>query len=360
MQIGIAGLPGAGKTTVFNALARARVQVGTFTSAQSEPNRAVVKVPDPRVDVLTEMFKPKSVKYAEVQYVDVAGMAKGAGLESAAAILGHLKTVDALLLVLGAFDGEPSPESIASDLASLETEFILSDLDIVDRRIDRLDREVRMARGGDIERQGKSAELDLLRRLKDALEQEQPVREVELTRDEGKLLRGYALLTGKPVLPIVNVGDDPEIGERLVAVLRSSGVAGARNAIALSGRLEMELAELEPAEAEEFMEAMGITELSASRVIQASYELLELISFLTAGEDEVRAWTLPRTGTALDAAAAIHSDLARGFIRAEVVAYEDLVAAGSFAEARKRGKLRSEGKTYVVHDGDVINILFNV
>lgn len=360
MQIGIAGLPGAGKTTVFNALAHARVQVGTFTSAQSEPNRAVVKVPDARVDTLTQMFKPKSVKYAEVQYVDVAGVAKGAGLESAAAILGHLKTVDALLLVLAAFEGETSPESIASDLSSLEFEFMLSDLDIVERRIDRLDREVRMARGADTERQTKATELELLRRLKDALDQERPVRELELSRDEEKLLRGYALLTGKPVLPIVNIGDDLEAGERLVSALRASGAPGAKHAIALSGRLEMELAELEPSEAQEFMEAMGVTELSASRVIQASYELLELISFLTAGEDEVRAWTLRRTDTALDAAGAIHSDLARGFIRAEVVAYGDLVDAGSFPEARKRGKLRSEGKTYAVHDGDVVNILFNV
>jgi ribosome-binding ATPase len=158
----------------------------------------------------------------------------------------------------------------------------------------------------------------------------------------------------------VNVGDDVAAGERLVAELRASGVPGAQNALALSGHLEMELAELEPAEAQEFMEAMGIKDLSASRVIQASYDLLDLISFLTAGEDEVRAWTIRRTDTALDAAATIHSDLARGFIRAEIVSYEALVEASSFAEARKRGKLRSEGKTYVVHDGDVINILFNV
>src|SRR5438445_1549355 len=162
MQIGIAGLPGAGKTTVFNALARARVQVGTFTSAQSEPNRAVVKVPDPRVDTLADIFKPKSIKPAEVQFVDVAGLAKGAGLESAAAILGHLRTVDALLLVVAAFDESATAESAAADLTSLEAELILADLDLVERRLDRLDREVRMSRGTDTERQLKARELELL------------------------------------------------------------------------------------------------------------------------------------------------------------------------------------------------------
>src|SRR4051794_20714219 len=192
MQIGIAGLPGAGKTTVFNALARARVQVGTFTGAQSEPNRAVVKVPDTRVDVLSEMFKPKSVKPAEVQFVDVAGLAKGAGLESAAAIMGHLRTVDALLLVVGAYEGSATADSIRSDLSSIEAEFILSDLDIVEKRVDRLDREVRMARGTDVERQVKVAELELLRRLNATLNTEQPVRSLELSKDEEKLLRGYA------------------------------------------------------------------------------------------------------------------------------------------------------------------------
>jgi len=360
MQIGIAGLPGAGKTTVFNALARAQVQVGTFTSAQSEPNRAVLKVPDTRVDVLSEMFKPKSVKPAEVQFVDVAGLAKGAGLDSAAAIMGHLRTVDALLLVVGAYEGSATADSIRSDLSSIEAEFILSDLDIVEKRVDRLDREVRMARGTDVERQVKVEELELLRRLNATLNTEQPVRSLELSKDEEKLLRGYALLSAKPVLVILNVGDDLEIGERLVEELQQRPDPLTGSALAIGGRLEMELSELDPAEAQEFMEAMGVQELSASRVIQASYRLLDLISFLTAGSDEVRAWTIHRGDTALEAAGAIHSDLARGFIRAEVVTYEDLVDAGSFPEARKRGKLRSEGKAYVVQDGDVINVLFNV
>jgi ribosome-binding ATPase len=360
MQIGIAGLPGAGKTTVFNALARAHVQVGGFTSAQSEPNRAVVKVPDPRVDRLAEMFKPRSIKPAEVQYVDVAGLAKGAGLESAAGILGHLRTVDALLLVVPAFEAGTSGATAASNLATLEAEFILSDMDIVDRRVERLDREVRMARGTDVERQSKARELDLLKRIKAALDQEVPVRALELEREDRHLLRGYALLTAKPALAILNVGDDLEAGEAMRAELTGRSGPHAPEWLPIAGRLEMELSELEPAEAQEFMAAMGVEQLSAGRVIQASYRLLDLISFLTAGEDEVRAWTIQRGATAVDAAAAIHTDLARGFIRAEVVRYEDLVEAGSFPEARKRGKLRSEGKAYLVQDGDVINVLFNV
>lgn len=358
MEIGITGLSGAGKTTVFNALARARAQVGTFTTAQSEPNRAVVKVPDARVDVLAEMFKPKSVKPAEVQFVDVAGLARGAGLESAAAILGHLRTVDALLIVVAAFqDGDV--ESALADLASLETEFILSDLEIVDKRLERLEREVRMARGDDAERQMKAREIEVLARLKGALDAEQPIRTLQLAPEEEKLLRGYALLTAKPALGVLNTGDDGAAAgvlEKLAVGTASQGIEW----IAIAGRLEMELAELDPSEADEFMAAMGVEELAAGRVIQASYRLLDLLSFLTAGADEVRAWTIGRGSTAVDAAAAIHTDLARGFIRAEVVTYEDLVAAGSFAEARKRGKLRSEGKTYVVRDGDVINVLFNV
>lgn len=358
MEIGITGLSGAGKSTVFNALARAHAQVGAFTGAQSEPNRAVVKVPDNRVGVLADIFKPKSVKPAEVQFVDVAGLARGAGLESAAAILGHVRTVDALLLVVGAFqDGDAA--SALADLVSLDTEFILSDLDIVDKRLDRLEREVRMARGDDAERQLKARELDILKRLKLALDAEQPIRTIELAAEEEKLLRGYALLTAKPALAILNTGDEA-VDDAMLAELRAGTAARGVEWIAIAGRLEMELAELEPEEATEFMEAMGVQELAAGRVIQASYRLLDLISFLTAGADEVRAWTIRRGSTAVDAAAAIHSDLARGFIRAEVVTYEDLVAAGSFPEARKRGKLRSEGKTYVVRDGDVINVLFNV
>lgn len=360
MQIGITGLPGAGKTTVFNALTRAHGQVGGFTSAQREPNRAVVKVPDPRVDRLAEIFKPKSVKYAEVQFVDVAGLAKGAGLESSASILGHLRTVDALLIVVAAFEPGATAAAAARDLETVEAELILADLDVMSRRVERLEREVRMGREGDVERQVKARELELLRRIKTALEAETPVRALPLDREEQQMLRGYALLTAKPALAILNIGDDVTAGDAMLAELRSRAGPYTPEWMAIPGRLEAELAELDPAEAQEFMRALGIAELSAGRVIAACYRLLNVISFLTAGEDEVRAWTIRRGATAVEAAAAIHSDLARGFIRAEVVRYEDLVEAKSFAEARRRGKLRTEGRDYIVQDGDVINILFNV
>lgn len=360
MEIGIAGLPGSGKTTVFNALTRSHAQVGRFSGSQQEPHRAVVKVPDGRIHVLAAMFKPKSVKAAEVQYVDVGGLVKGAGLESASAVLGQLRAVDALLFVIAAFDDGATSGSLMADLDSLETEFMVADLTVVERRVERLEKEVRLGSGTPAERQQKANELALLQRLKVVLDRGEPLRTVEIPHEEETLLRSFGLLSAKPALVIANVGDDLEVGERLVAEARTQGPAWMSEILVIGGKLEAELAELEPDEAKEFMEAMGVHELAAARVIQASYRLLNLMSFLTAGEDEVRAWTLRHGATALDAAGAIHSDLARGFIRAEVVTYDDLVDAGSFAEARKRGKLRSEGKQYLVQDGDVINILFNV
>ena len=359
MEIGIAGPPGSGKTTVFNALTRSHIQVGRFTGAE-EAHRAVVRVPDQRLAVLTGMFKPRSVKAAEVQYVDVGGLAKGAGQESASAVLGHLRTVDAMLLVIAAFDPSATPASFLAELDSLETEFMLADLLVIEKRMDRLEREVRMGAGSAGERQLKAAELSLLHRLKDVLDRSEPLRTVLVEPDEQILIRSFGLLSAKPTLVIANVGDEVEAGEALVREAAPLAPGWTSEILAIGGRLEMELAELDPEEATEFMASLGVSQLAADRVIQASYRVLDLISFLTAGEDEVRAWPLRRGATALDAAGTIHSDLARGFIRAEVVTYEDLVEAGTFPEARRHGKLRSEGKQYPVQDGDVINILFNV
>lgn len=360
MEIGIAGLPGAGKTTVFNALAGARTHVGGHAAGATGPSRAVMKVPDRRVDTLAAMFKPKSVKPAEVQFLDVAGLVRGARIESEAAALGQLRTVDALLLVIAAFFEGVTPESILADLRSIEAELLLADLEVVDRRVDRLDREIRMARGTDVERQTKTHEFALLRRLKDGLEREEPLRALELSKEEWWLLRGYGLLSAKPALPILNVRENAEAGSRLLAEVRSRTGRYSPEWLAIPGGLEMELAELDPAEASEFMKVMGIQELSAQRVIQASYRLLDLISFFTVVSNEVRAWPIRRGSTVVDAAGTIHSDMAHGFIRAEVVSYDELVDAGGIPEVRKRGKLRSEGKGYVVKDGDVLNILFHL
>jgi GTP-binding protein YchF len=362
MQIGIMGLPGAGKTTVFNALARARARVGGYSAPTAEPNLAVVKVPDSRLDRLAPLFNPKKFTPAEVQYVDVAGIVRGAGQESAGALLAHLRNTDVLLEVVRAFGStathgsDPTP---LDDVDAIRLELALADLDVVEKRLERLEKEAQHGKGTPAERQQRETELELFVRLRDALAVERPLRDLDLAPAEEKLLRGYGFLTAKPLLILLNVAEPGPAAEALVEQLR--GFAGpTTEVLSLAGKLEMELADLPPEEATEFMVALGIAESGLTRVIQVSYRLARLISFFTVGPDECRAWTVRDGSSAVDAAAAIHSDLARGFIRAEVIRWDQLLEAGSIAEARKRGQLRSEGKTYTVRDGDVINILFNV
>ncbi len=369
LRLVIVGLPSSGKTTVFNALTRAAAATGTYTAAEDQPNVAMVKVPDPRLDVLAGMFKPKKVVPADVQYVDVAGLAKGMGERGLSGqLLGHLSQGQALVHVVRAFEDPnvPHPEDTVDPLRDIETlnlELTFSDLEIIEKRLERIRNTIGKTRGA--EREANEREAALLERLRGVLEAGTPIRAVELGEDEEKILRGFGFLTGKPLLILLNLGEEQlgAEGERLVAAARARfGGTGSPKAevAALAGKIEMELAQLDPADAAEFMADLGIRESGLDRVIRLSYGLLGLISFLTAGPDECRAWTIPRGSTAVEAAGAIHSDLARGFIRAEVVAFDDLVAAGSLAEARKRGVLRSEGRTYVVKDGDVIEILFNV
>lgn len=356
------GLPGAGKTTVFNALARARAEVGGYTSAASQPNLAVVKVPDERLDRLAELFQPRKFTPAEVQYVDVAGIVKGSGKEGSAALLAHLRNADMLLLVVRAFGSvathgsDPTP---LADMDTVQTELMIADLDVVEKRLDRLQKEAKLAKGTPAERAAREAELEIFTRLNAALTSERPIRELGLSAAEERQLRGYGFLTGKPLLVLMNVDEPGEEADALVdraaAAVREHCAVGS-----LAGRLEMELSELGPEDAAELMEAYGLTESGLSRVIQRSYALSRLISFFTVGPDECRAWTLRDGSNAVDAAGTIHSDLARGFIRAEVIRWDQLLEAGAFAEARRRGQLRSEGKTYLVQDGDVIEILFNV
>jgi GTP-binding protein YchF len=363
VQIGIMGLPGSGKTTVFNALAHARATVGGYTSASAEPNLAVVKVPDPRLDQLAPLFEPKKFTPAEVQYVDVAGIVRGAGKESSGgALLAHLRNVDMLLQVVRAFGSlashgsDPTP---LDDLAGLNLELILADLDIVEKRLDRVQKEAKLNKGTPAERLVREQELELFTRLQVTLAAERPLREIELTPTEERSLRGYGLLTAKPMLVLFNVDEPGPAADALVEQVQ--GTLGPHaEAVSLAGKLEMELAELPEEDAAELAEMYGITESGLGRVIQISYRLARLISFFTVGEDECRAWTIKGTSTAVDAAGAIHSDLARGFIRAEVIHWDTLLAAQTYAEARKRGQLRAEGKTYLVQDGDVLNILFNV
>jgi GTP-binding protein YchF len=366
MQIAIVGLAGSGKTTVFNTLTRGHADTGGFGGM--ELHVGVVKVPDERLDRLAEIFKPKKIVQADVTYVDLpappASTEGHVGTEDLPPEhLARLRDSDALLHVVRAFEdpANPHPEGSVDptrDLDRLDTEFLLADLALVDRRLERLKQTGR--HGTPAEREANEREEAVLARLKPALEQGSPIRDVELDPDEEKAIRGFRFLTQKPVLVLLNVGegDIAGAGERAATL---DAAYGHRQALveALSARIEMELGELEPDEAAVFMEELGIADSGLDRVIALSYRLLGLISFLTAGPDEVRAWPIRDGSTAVDAAGAIHTDLAKGFIRAETVAYEDLLTLGSMADAKKAGRLRSEGKTYRVKDGDVVEILFS-
>lgn len=366
MQIAIVGLAGCGKTTVFNTLTRGHADTGGYGGLQL--NVGVVKVPDARLDRLAELFRPKKIVHADVTYVDLpAPPASSEGRigteELPAEHLARLREADALIHVVRAWDDPAHPHPSGSvdparDLDQLDLEFALADLAMVDRRLERLRGSGR--HGTPAEREANEREEIILARLKAVVEAGRPIRDEPLDADEEKAIRGFRFLTQKPVLVLLNVGEgDLPRAPALVADI----VAGYdhRHALvdALSAKIEMELGELEPGESAVFMEELGLAESSLDRVIALSYRLVGLISFLTAGPDEVRAWPIPDGSSAVDAAGAIHTDLARGFIRAETIAYEDLVALGSMAEAKRHGKVRSEGKTYRVRDGDVIEILFS-
>jgi GTP-binding protein YchF len=366
MQIAIVGLPASGKTTVFNTLTRGHAETGGYGAMTLHVG--VVKVPDARLDRLAELFKPKKVVHADVTYVDLpAPPASSDGRVGAEELpaehLARLRESDALLHVVRAFDDPAVPHPAGAvdplrDLEALDLELVVADLAIVDRRLERLAASGR--HGTPAEREANEREEVILRRLKGELEAGRPIRDAGLDPGEAQVIRGFRFLTEKPVLVLLNVGegDMPRAAERVAGI--ESAYRHAHTVVtALSARIEMELGELEPDDAAAFMAELGIGESGLARVIRLSYHLLGLISFLTAGPDEVRAWPIPDGSTAVEAAAAIHTDLARGFIRAEVVPYEDLVSLGSTAEARRHGKLRSEGRAYVVRDGDVIEILFS-
>ncbi|HSH21774.1 MAG TPA: redox-regulated ATPase YchF [Candidatus Caenarcaniphilales bacterium] len=366
MQIAIVGLARAGKTTVFNTLARGEAETGGFGGMTV--NVGVVKVPDERLSRLTELFKPKREVPADVTYVDLPAPPTSADGREPAEIpadqLARLRNADALLHVVRAFDDPsvPHPEGSvepARDLERLDLELVLADLAVVEKRAEKLRTSGR--HGTAAEREQNERELEVLERLLPPLREGTPVRDVDLSADEQKLLRGFRLLTEKPVLVLLNI-DEADIARagELVSGVSAGYRHRATEFAALSARIEMEIGQLDDDEAEVFRADLGLSESGLERVIRLSYHLLGLISFFTAGPDETRAWTIPDGSTAVDAAGAIHSDLARGFIRAEVVGWQDLLALGSMAEARRHGKLRSEGKAYRVRDGDVIEVLFNV
>lgn len=362
MKLGVIGLPSAGKTTIFNALTKGNAPTGQSMGGRFDVLTAVVDVHDDRVDVLSAMFNPKKTTYARITYTDVAGLQKGAGESGGLSgeLLNHLAGLDGFVHVVRAFESDlaPHPEGSvdpARDLEAVDTEFLINDLGIVERRLEKVEDGLR--KGATRDKAAAQAELVLLRQLYEALSAARPLRDLDLGEEQVKSLRGFGLLTLKPQLVVVNIGDDQEEVE-LDVTHRHTAVVNLR------GKLEMELAQLSREGDEEslamFMEEYGVAELSLDRVIRLSYDLMGLQSFFTVGEDEVRAWTVRRGATAVEAAATIHTDLAKGFIRAEVVHYDDLVSLGGLPQARAAGKLRQEGKTYVVQDGDVINVKFNL
>jgi len=367
MQIAIVGLARSGKTTTFNTLTRGHAETGGFGGMTV--NTGVVKVPDDRLTRLTELFHPKREVPADVTYVDLPAPPASPDGSPAADIpadqLARLRNADALLHVVRAFDDPAVPHPDGSvdawrDIERLELEFTLADLSVVEKRVEKLRTSGR--HGTPAEREANEREQVVLERILPALTEGRPIRDLGLDADESLRIRGFRFLTEKPVLLLLNIGEG-DIGRagELVEGIRAR-VAHAQTMVeSLSARIEMELGELPDDEAAVFRADLGLTgDSSLERVIRLSYQLLGLISFFTAGADETRAWTIPDGSTAVDAAGAIHSDLARGFIRAEVVDWQDLLELGSVAEARKHAKLRSEGKTYRVRDGDVIEVLFNV
>jgi GTP-binding protein YchF len=380
LTVGIIGLPQSGKTTLFNALTRAGADISGYPTSTVQANRAVVEVPDERLGTLADIFHPRKVVPATVEFVDVAGIgqaAEGARREGLSAeFLGHIRNADALAIVVRCFNNPAAPHPAGSidatrDLDELLTELVLTDLASVEKRLESTGRK---AKSGD---KKLIEELEFLKRLREHLNEGLPVSSFAYASTEEATLRELFPLTLKPRLYVVNVGEDvlgaagallEGEGRRAasnelacVAAVRERARAEGATIVAVSSKLEAELGELPEDDAAEYLAALGLPKLGADRVIEAGYRALNLISFLTAGEDEVRAWTVTQGMKAPAAAGKIHSDFERGFIRAEVVHYNDLMAdGGSMKTAREHGHIRLEGKDYVVRDGDIIEFRFNV
>lgn len=371
----ITGLPYTGKTTLFNLLTGGHAATGAFAGAEAETNVGVAKVPDERVAKLAALFRPKKTTYAEVMYrdlglthsVDRAALASiGSATSSISAQkLGDLRSSDALMHVVRAFR-DPSVPHVDStvdpvrDLQSLELELLFADHGVVERRLERIEPELRSAKGA--EREAREREKAVLQKAMAALDNETPLRDLDLDDEERKAVRGFRFLTLQPQLIVANIDEaDVPSPDAVLASLRAAAAKHRRAAVVpVCAKLEAEIAELPADEAEAFRADLGVREPALSRVIHATYELLGLISFFTTGEDEVRAWTIPANTPAQQAAGAIHSDLERGFIRAEVIRWDELLKAGSEANAKKAGTMRTEGKQYPVADGDCLHVLFNV
>jgi len=374
MKTGIIGLPQVGKSSLFRMLTKAHL------SASSNPRDAhvgVAKVPDERLDKLAAMYNPKKLTHASVEYVDLGAIGQEALKESA--YLGHLRQVDAICHVVRAFEDDAIPHvgpiDPVRDIKNVEFDLMVSDLGQIEKRMERVEKDLKKMKSPDLEK-----EFELLKKAKAHLETERPLRELEMTPEDKKRFRGFMFLSEKPILYVLNISESSELGKDLENAVAKYGVdkiiaepaeqgsagrAGApvptqagknAGATAICGKVEAELAEMSDADAAEFLSSYGLKESGLSRLINKTYALLGMISFLTAGEDECRAWTIPVNTRAVNAAGAIHSDLEKHFIRAETIRWDQLLEAGSEANARAKGILRLEGKDYIVQDGDVMHI----
>ncbi len=361
MKLGIVGLPNVGKSTLFNAITAAGAESANYPFCTIEPNIGTVAVPDPRLTALANIYQSKKIVPTAIEFYDIAGLVKGAsnGEGLGNKFLSHIREVESIVHVVRCFEDENVTHVEGSidpirDMEIIDLELILSDLELIERRVTKTEK---MAKSD----KNLLKELALVKRIQNVLENEQPARSLDLDDEERLSLRGFNLLTSKPVLYVCNVSEDDLLeGNPFVQLVQDRAAKENAEAITVCGKIESEIAELDDDEKHEFLEELGLAESGLDKLIRASYTLLGLISFLTAGVQETRAWTIKRGTKAPQAAGKIHSDIERGFIRAEIIHFEKLVECGSTAKAKELGLLRLEGKEYVMKDGDVVDFRFNV